>query len=433
MKKFLLPLILLFTFQLSNARMLIVTSSEDDISNPIKGMLRFYANNSQAGDTIIFNVDKVNLNAAIVFDINSPDLIDGSSMDQVVLDGNFKDRILSINFRSALRVLRIKNLTIKNGKLTNGTDGAGANIEGDYNITFENCRFESNYNIHVESVSGGGVFARRAYFVNCLFANNEAYSEDFDSYGGGASSIECRYYNCIFTGNRSDRDAAIVGDARWNRFYNCTFAYNYCNPSLETFDVRVMNGEYYNCIFYNETPAENVYRVEVIKNSAFQLTNITERFIDTENNIELSSSPFRGGNGPDSLYVTVGSGCIDGGDTTDIPYLSTDFEGNPRVLGAAINIGAIENDDVITGWLLVDRKTDVLVYPNPSNGEFFINTQIIDSGISELKVLNTGGNIISDYHGLPFSTSINLAEKGIYFIVITTEKGESFSQKLIVR
>lgn len=109
MRKIFPAVLLLFCFQMAQARKLVVTSSSDNVSAPTTGMLRYFIKNFKVNDTIIFSVPKVNLLGELK--ITSSVIIDGG-VERVTIDGGGKFRLFKIDLINATEKIVIKNLIL---------------------------------------------------------------------------------------------------------------------------------------------------------------------------------------------------------------------------------------------------------------------------------------------------------------------------------
>ena len=179
-------------------------------------------------------------------------------------------------------------------------DGGG----GGYAVTLNNCALAGNYGYY-----GGAVFA--GTLSNCTVTGNSA--------SGGGAAYNSTLVNCTVTGN----SAAGTGGPAYSVLYNCIIHYNL---SLSTTD------NYYDCTlnYCCTTPSPGS-----------GLGNFTDepRFVDQA-----------GGN----LRLKPTSPCINAGSNA---YVSggTDLEGNPRIVGGTVDVGAYEfqsaNAALFSAWL----------------------------------------------------------------------------------
>ncbi len=173
-----------------------------------------------------------------------------------------------------------------------GDDGGGtANT-----ATLTNCVIRGN---HADDL-GGGAFGSTLH--NCLIADNTSIDD-----GGG--SCQAYLYNCTITGNSSaDRGGGSGND---DGLWNCIV---YFNTATNGYD--------------NWSNADPVFTNCCTTPEPGGTGNITDdpQFVD-------DSSDF---------HLQTGSPCIDAGSNAFVAA-STDLDGNTRIVGDAVDMGAYEN------------------------------------------------------------------------------------------
>jgi parallel beta-helix repeat protein/predicted outer membrane repeat protein len=269
-----------------------------------------------------------------------------------------------------------------NPNLTNCTftdnsaaDRGGAIFNYESDLSLDNCTFSANY-----AENGGGMhnYRSNSNFTNCIFSENSArYGGgvyNYDSapvltrcalrgnsaidYGGGMYNYGSgpTMSNCIFTGNQ----ARLYGAGMSNNnsepdLTNCTFSGNSapngsslaCNSRGSWSTVVIVN-----CIFWGggEEIWENDRSIIEIS-----FSNVTYGRQGSVSNIEADPL-FADPNGPDNtpgtedddLRLTPLSPCIDMGSSQHVAGPNeTDFEGNPRVIGGRVDMGAYEFPGII--------------------------------------------------------------------------------------
>jgi len=192
---------------------------------------------------------------------------------------------------------------------------------------------------------GGGLFLYRAspYIKNCLFRNNYA------EFKGGAVNCFKSYPdfgNVIFTGNISGFNGGAVEISSFNDadvdFYNCVWYDNHSRRggAITGNDLTLI----YNSIFLNNSASASDYTDNFddaeVYNSIFGLyRSYNNNFSANPQFIDPANDDFR---------LRKGTPASNKGNQENIPeWLQTDFYGNARVLGDAIDIGAFEGS-VIT-------------------------------------------------------------------------------------
>jgi hypothetical protein len=250
----------------------------------------------------------------------------------------------------------IRCVYLTNGASLSGftlTGGRGNEGGGAYGGTLNNCTLLGNIGYH-----GGGAYG--GTLNNCTLNGNQAYS------GGGAS--DCALCNCALTGNLagpgalSDYDG---GGAYYCTLYNCTLVGNRASVS---------GGGASDCALYNCTLFDNradsaqdasgnlgsgggAYSCEL--NNCIVYYNLSGEWanIDPYNNTLVNNCCT-----PDGYYLFNGFGnitnpplfvayanlrlqsnspCINAGDN-NYAVDATDLDGNPRIVGGTVDIGAFE-------------------------------------------------------------------------------------------
>lgn len=186
---------------------------------------------------------------------------------------------------------------------------------GAYVSALINCTLNSNSAL----ANGGG--AESSTLDHCTVTDNEAYLA-----GGGADY--CTLDNCTLTGN----SAGYGGGAYVSTLYNCTLTDNQADLGGGGADSCTL----YNCIAaYNAGWADDNYTTNSTLNyccttplpaNGFRNISVPPQFMDyASGNLRLqSNSPCINAGG--NLYVTT----------------ATDLDGNPRVVGGTVDIGAYE-------------------------------------------------------------------------------------------
>ncbi len=191
---------------------------------------------------------------------------------------------------------------------------AGSGGSGAYGSILVNCRLIGN------SSQNGGATAY-CTLTNCTLVYNRAL------YGGGAASS--RLYNCLLTGNSAEVDGGGTIDCR---IVNCTVTEN----SAGRYGGGVVTGSMFNSIVYfNTSPQEaNYFAISV-----YSYCCTTPLPPGGEGNIAMDPKfvDFVGGN----RRLQPNSPCINAGGNRHAPA-GADLDGNPRVAGGTVDIGAYE-------------------------------------------------------------------------------------------
>ena len=252
--------------------------------------------------------------------------------------------------------------TLFNCTLTGNSayDGGGA-----YNSTLYNCVLISNqvlghwvYEPPRPGHPGGSVYypgegggACGSTLYNCTLTANSA-----ADYGGGAYGGSL--YNCTLTGNSGKGGGGAYGGTLYNctltansapgsgggawggTLYNCTLTAN----SAAYYGGGAYGGTFYNCIVYFNSATNGAnYRTNSILNYCCTTP------LPTNGVGNITNEPlFVNTNGWSNLHLQTNSPGINSGDNSYVAT-TTDLDGNPRIAGGTVDMGAYEFQPCISG------------------------------------------------------------------------------------
>ena len=214
--------------------------------------------------------------------------------------------------------------------------GGGIYVSGTGSIT--NCIFDSNTS---GLWAGGGIALGNGSVTNCIFINNAAHN----GWGGGiAISGSPNITNCLFVGNHSSYEGNAI--AVWGGspvITNCSFSGNSSDSALPT-----------SSIYITGDASPTIVNSILWKGSAplgplillYRDATVTVTYSDVqggwpgEGNIDADPLFADPGNG--DFHLQWDSPCIDAGTKNVSSLPLTDFEGDPRVIGLAPDMGADE-------------------------------------------------------------------------------------------
>jgi hypothetical protein len=258
-----------------------------------------------------------------------------------------------------------------NSSLTGNRAGSGGGL---YNGYVNGCVVANN----VATTNGGGMYSRVAVFdstcSNSIFSNNVAVA------GGGAyisSGQELTFTNCIFWGNSASgnggamwygrarnclmisNSAVLGGGAYYPHCDNCSIVGN----SASQYGGGTYNGTLNNCTLTANSAAQSgggvyrtlLYNCIVYFNTAPSGSNYTGPIIDFYNccTTPMPLAQFGTGNLTNApLFVDLAGGnfrlqsnslCINAGNNAYVSIdMTNDLDGNPRIVGGTVDIGAYE-------------------------------------------------------------------------------------------
>ncbi|MHC4787356.1 MAG: right-handed parallel beta-helix repeat-containing protein, partial [Planctomycetota bacterium] len=268
---------------------------------------------------------------------------------------------------------------------------AGGIFKYEGNLTLIGCEFSTNAVVD----SGGGIYSGYGMtaLANCVFGNNQA-----GFHSGGAAFVQGNetLVNCVF----SENTASIGGGI----YCSSTMAIDTCTFSRNSPGGLVVDASgapvFTNCILWGNLS----YQIGHDPN--FPWTPPPVYFSDIEggwtgpgsDNIDADPLFVQAGTG--DVRLTEGSPCLDAGSTSALPPdahdldgdgdtgepLPVDLDGNPRVQGAAVDMGAYEGAfppmaaaDQVVG---LDPGESVILIPDGSPFNPVVSAAVIVRNIS---------------------------------------------------
>lgn len=175
---------------------------------------------------------------------------------------------------------------------------------------------------YYEEQSGGGVWCETAgsEILDCVLTGNSAT-------GDGGAGYQGTFDDCLLTGN----SAAQGGGTSHSALNNCTVV----NNSGEGAYYGTLN----NCIVYYNNP-DNYFNSHFYFNTVLNFCCTTP---DPGDAGDITNEPvfvnFVGGD----FHLQSNSPCVNTGNNGYVMVATNDLEGNPRIVGGTVDIGAYEN------------------------------------------------------------------------------------------
>ena len=173
---------------------------------------------------------------------------------------------------------------------------------------------------YYEEQSGGGAWCETAgaEILNCVLVGNSAA-------GDGGAGYQGTFDNCLLT----DNSAAQGGGTSFCTLNNCTIV----NNSGEGAFFGTLN----NCIVYYNNP-DNYFNSEYIPNTILNFCCTTP---DPGGIGNITNEPLFVNLAGGDFHLQSNSPCINSGNNAYVTS-TTDLDGNPRIVGGTVDIGAYE-------------------------------------------------------------------------------------------
>ena len=349
---------------------------------------------------------------------NGKAVVPGSWVPYDAYPDNLGGSIYALDFGSII----IKHCTISNNIAT--SHGGGIYLKNGHYVLIDSSEFSYN-RAHWNYGGGAAIWEIDTLVIsNNLFYKNIAFNffEGWSGGDGGAIAISHGLgYSCpasVFN-NRFYNNKAI-GGILFDSYYNSNVYNNIiCNNS----GIGLFNSHCFNFpIYKNNTIANNIaippsgvfscsdagskkiFVNNIVWNNLSYIINDPDQFDwwppETPPIVIFGDIMFgfegKGNIDTDPMFVNPTEGCgldydaleadwslrddsplVNAGvpDTTGWNIPATDFYGNPRIYGIRIDIGAIENQNVlVSSPNIQDKQAEWVIYPNPSQNEFRVKS-----------------------------------------------------------
>lgn len=319
----------------------VVTSLSD--SGP--GSLRQVVSNALSGATITFapglSGQTITLTSGEV-PVNRSVTIDGSALAAgIKINGNHTSRIFNVG---GLASVTLNSLTITNGYVSGGNVGGGILNNG--TLALNNCSLRGN-STDASGVAGAIYNLGTLTVTGCTLAGNSA-----DFAGAIQNDVNCTLVNCTFASNSVPVNGGAIDNVGGSlSVTQCTFVGNYAGDVGGGIDNYLGTTVLVNTIIAKNN-VDDIYNWPS-STAVFEGNNILLAFdnagVPIIEGAIIASDPLLGpltNNGGPTLTMMpqTGSPAIDAGVTADASGITYDQRGPgfPRVLGAAVDIGAVE-------------------------------------------------------------------------------------------
>ena len=281
------------------------------------------------------------------------------------------------------------SLIVGNQSVAGGGFGAGAAFS-----TLLDCTVSNN----AAGASGGGIFMGVA--SSSLISSNRASS------GGGAFSNILS--NCVLQNNSA---SSAGGGAYGGTLVNCTVVSNYAG----SWGGGIYWGDVTNSIiYYNSSPKSANYQIYQTDSPSFCCTTP----LPTNSIGNITNEPLFANLAGSDFHLQPCSPCINAGDNSSAAG-NTDLDGNPRIVGGTVDMGAYEfqSPTTVTFFAALQSPTNnpsgiTITWQSVNGVNYFIQRS------ADLSVQPSFSTIQSNIIGLPGTTSYtdtNAAGDGPFF------------------
>jgi hypothetical protein len=166
--------------------------------------------------------------------------------------------------------------------------------------------------------------------------------------GGAYGFLNVSFANCTFSGNSSQNGGGLLS-SYGTECVNCSFSGNTGGGiAIANEDGGIIVN---NSILWGNAP----FQIQVIEIGPPAPPSLVDQIFIYNSNIQggwygpgsnnISADPLFIQPGCDNLRLGVGSPCLDAGDNSLIPAgITTDLDGNPRIINAIVDMGAYEGE-----------------------------------------------------------------------------------------
>jgi len=318
--------------------------------------------------------------------------------------------------------------------VSNYATSGGIYVDGGWNVTIErNISYQNGYGIEVgceQSGSTDSIMVR-----DNLFYNNQAAGF---AIGGYDSTTTGQVLNSTIRNNtffQDDYSNSGTGEMYMTKASNCVIKNNifYTNSQNTLITVDPINPQTNDKLSYDRwyTPVNDSTNVTVqwrttsyTDFNSYRIGTGQEAGSQYENPVLVNAVLPT----PD-LHLKSTSPCINAGDPSTIAGSGeTDYEGNTRVSGGKIDIGAYEYPAFV-GIDEMSETNEFTLYPNPANDVILINNR--GEKPSRICLLNELGQKMMVTNGEVIVLPVAELQPGIYFVQLQFADGKKETRSFI--
>lgn len=270
----------------------------------------------------------------------------------------------------------LSGFTLTSGATGSSSYGGGVYCQSAASVV-TNCVITGNS----ASLGGGGGYL--GTYNNCIISGNIAFS----SSGGGIYSPDSSLDNCLIISNSCRQYGGGVY-APGGSAVNCTIAANYSGSS----GGGIYGGILSNCIvYYNSQSFNSSLGTNIVSATGVYCccTSPTNNLTGSNN---IISPPGFVNVDAGNLQLASWSPCIDAGNNAAVSG-GVDLDGNPRIVGSAVDIGAYEYQEQfnqMVHFVSLNSKTPVSPYTNWMTAATNIQNAIDAASAGDYIVVSNG-------------------------------------------
>jgi len=283
-------------------------------------IIQYAIDEAYSGETILVGegiyYENINFDGKDIV-LTSTDPCDGTIVDNTIIDGSGSGSVVTFA-GTENSTCKITGLTI-----TGGSADSGGGINGnDTQATIANCVITSN-----SADYGGGLSDCDGTISKCVISDNTATAN-----GGGLVRCNGAITNCLIYNNTAEHGGGMNNCN--GLISNCTLVHN--NVTVNGGGIRRCDGVTTNCIVWDNSPDQ-----------LFEGSEPTYSCFAGGTGINIDVDPAFVDPAEGDYHLMPGSAGINSGDPC---YAAgpdeTDLDGNLRVIGSAIDMGAYEFNNI---------------------------------------------------------------------------------------